>query len=69
MPSDSDAPRGDLGNAVQMLAADNARMCEIVLAADALAEEIRRVLALHYDSSFPRIRAALDAYKSARNGQ
>ena len=52
-----------------MWAADNARLCEIAMAAEKLAEEIERVLSMHYDTSFPRIRAALDAFKQARSGQ
>lgn len=60
---------GDLENAVQMLAADNARLCGIAMAADKLADEIERVLRLHYETSFPRIREALEAYKQSRTGQ
>ncbi len=60
-------PRGDLGAAVQMLAADNARMCDILLAADKLADAIEKKLRVGQDGI--AIRAALAAYKVVRQGQ
>jgi hypothetical protein len=60
----SDAPHGDLGAAVQMLAADNARLCDIALAADKLAEAVERSLYLTLET-----KRALDAYKIVRQGQ
>lgn len=63
----SDKPRdGVYGDydwklAAQTLAADNARLCSIAIAADALAEAAAK-------SSAPAIRDALDAYKVVRNG-
>ncbi len=62
---------GDLENAIQVLAADNARLCEIGLAADAVvkaAEELMRasVGRVHFERG---LKAALEAYKVVRNGQ
>lgn len=48
----------------QTLAADNARLCTIALAADALATALEK----HGEQHFA-IKAALDAYKIVRNGQ
>ena len=63
---------GDLGAAVQMLAADNARLCDVGLAADELARVVE-VIALRYRCTQPtmagQLQRALDAYKSIRNGQ
>lgn len=64
--SDEDSEiRGDLRAAVQMLAADNARLCGIALAGD----ELAKVLAAYRHSLPPRARQALDKYKIARQGQ
>ncbi len=57
---------GDLGTAVQSLAADNARLCEILLAADKLVEEIEKKL--RHGQDYIAIRKALDAYKVVRQG-
>ena len=62
MSNDPDM-RGDLAAAVQMLAADNARMCDIVVAADRLAETLAR---MKLDAV---LRCALDNYRATRNGQ
>jgi hypothetical protein len=58
-----DAPRGDMFAAAQMLAADNARLCWIVLAADKLAEAIEN------ETHYAGLKAALEAYKIQRQGQ
>jgi hypothetical protein len=66
-----DAPRGDMFAAAQMLAADNARLCGIVIAADKLAEVLGwldRLGGLGFDKH-DRIRAVLEAYKIQRQGQ
>lgn len=66
---------GDLENAVSMLAADNARLCDIGIAADKLAEEVERLLE-DEDRGSPYLKwrlkilwRALEAYKVVRNGQ
>lgn len=67
-----DEPRGDLGTAVQMLAADNARLCGIAMAAENLADAAARaLLATGYDKqrAMAGLRAALDAFQQARAGQ
>ncbi len=64
--SSDDKPHGDLEAALQMLAADNARLCEIALAADALAEAIEMKLRAGQDGI--AIRKALAAYRVVRNG-
>lgn len=46
------------------LSADNARMCEIILKADALAAALRRFGDRHF-----AIRKALEDYETARQGQ
>lgn len=58
-----DGMRGDLHAAIQMLAADNSRLCEIAEAADKLAEAIQQ----HGNRHFA-IKAALDAYRIIRQG-
>ena len=59
-------PRGDLFAAAQTLAADNARLCGIVIAADKLAETVDRVLrGAGYNDG---LNAALEAYKVVRSG-
>lgn len=81
MPVD-DEMRGNLGEAVQSLAADNARMCEILIAADKLHAAIieyfskkrfRRGLTADESKAFHEARAAkladaLAAYRITRNG-
>lgn len=66
-----DQMRGDLGAAVQMLAADNARLCDIGIAADKLHEAATRIAALYPDS--PTVKRllvpALAAYTIVRQGQ
>jgi len=52
-------------NAAQTLAADNARLCAIALAADKLAEAVERELETGEHLAQP----ALDAYKVVRQGQ
>lgn len=54
-------------NALQALAADNARLCEIALAADRLAQACEAHL--DGDPQEREIERALAAYKVARNGQ
>lgn len=54
-------------NAAQMLAADNARLCEIALKADALALEVGRLLGTG-TYSMAKIRRAFEAYTIVRNG-
>ncbi len=61
----SDKPRGDLGAAVQMLAADNARLCGIAIAADELVKVVERYARTGQRADLVR---ALDAYRTARNG-
>lgn len=73
----SDEPRGDLKAAVQMLAADNARMCDILIAADKLAEQLQRYVVacttssrmVSPDYSLQKLKAVLDAFNVVRNGQ
>lgn len=66
-----DQMRGDLQAAVQMLAADNARLCDIGIAADRLHEAAERIATLYPDS--PTVKRllvpALDAYTIVRQGQ
>lgn len=59
---------GDLEEAVRMLAADNARMCSIIEAADKLAEAVAK----HPRAPIMLTRAILDAldnYRIVRQGQ
>jgi hypothetical protein len=68
---------GDLENAVQMLAADNARMCDILIAADKLTAEVAKLLeSTERESAYSvmqwrakLVRAALDNYSQTRTGQ
>lgn len=60
---------GDLEEAVRMLAADNARLCEILLAADALAETLERAQRNNPWREGSEMKRALDAYRVARQGQ
>ncbi len=68
---------GDLAAAVQMLAASNARLCDIAIAADKLAEQLRKYIAacttpsrtVPQDYSLLPVRDLLDAYTVVRNGQ
>lgn len=66
----ADTMRGDLGSAVQMLAADNARLCEIGLAADKLAKAAKTLVTFGYRSKHARERfeRALQDYEIARQG-
>ncbi len=59
--------RGDLREAVQMLAGDNARLCTIVIAADKLAEVFERYQ--NGRAAIFHVEQALHAYKIARQGQ
>ena len=64
-------PRGDMWNAAQILAGDNARLCGIVIEADKLAEAVELLAHLRHSAPvgvFARIQAALDAYRVVRNG-
>lgn len=66
----SDEPRGDLGAAVQMLAADNARLCGLALAADKLAEAVEKALRSPRRTEIMiELSRCLEAYKQARTGQ
>lgn len=62
--------RGDLRRAIQTLAADNARLCIIVMAAERLAKAIEEVRYLKntVPSVWEYFSDALDAYKIARDG-
>jgi hypothetical protein len=60
---------GDLEAAVAMLAADNARLCDIALAADALEEAVTALVQDAHPSVYTNIRAALDKYKIVKAGQ
>lgn len=70
-----DETRGDLRMAVTMLAGDNARLCEIGLAADALAAEVARLLededrvGAYIGRRLKIVRRALEAYRITRQGQ
>lgn len=64
--SDENNMSGDLRAAVTMLAGDNARMCDILLAADRLADEIEKKL--HSGQDLIAIRRALESYKVVRQG-
>jgi hypothetical protein len=57
---------GDLEEAVKMLAADNARMCDILLAADKLAKTVEKYAKVGQRADLEH---ALDAYKIVRQGQ
>ncbi len=67
----------DLREAVQMLAASNARMCDILIAADALAAQLERYIAActtpsrerSPDYSLPKLKRELEAYRIVRSGQ
>lgn len=60
---------GDLEKAVEMLAADNARLCDIALAADALVVAVTALVQDAHPSVYTNIRAALDKYKQTKAGQ
>ena len=65
----SEDARGDLGAAVQMLAADNARLCDILIAAEKLADAVAEYLHdLHWTKE-RRLKAALQAFRIVRQGQ
>ena len=59
---------GDLEEAVRMLAADNARMCDIIIAADELAAMVDAQPNAPV-APYPRLRKALEKYKIVRQGQ
>lgn len=60
---------GDDFDALQALAADNARLCEIALAADLLAEAVQRYAKDDGDRrSYRAMVVALEAYKVVRQG-
>lgn len=56
-------------SAAQTLAADNARLCAIALAADKLEQAVTSLVQDAHQSLYTNLRAALDAYKIARQGQ
>lgn len=60
--------RGDLEEAIRMLAADNARLCEIAMTADKLAGAVDAYRARGTAHNADAMIAALDAFKIARNG-
>lgn len=68
------ALNGDLEAAVQMLAADNAWLCDIALAADKMTSGIKDAEYRFACGEFcmrtllARIDAAMDAFKVVRNG-
>ena len=62
------AVRGDMFAAAQMLAADNARLCGIVIAADELAAAVLECDARESPQTVRAMIAALDAYKVVRGG-
>lgn len=71
MSAESDM-NGDLKAAIQILAADNARLLGIVQAADELLEASVRALGIFvppYTPALQSLKNAIDAYKIARNGQ
>lgn len=59
---------GDLEEAVRMLAADNARMCDIIIAADELAEAVAEQPHAPVGPR-PRLLKALEKYRIVRQGQ
>lgn len=60
---------GDLENAVQTLAADNAKLCTIAIAADKLAEATKAFMGNRWNSAKGKaVLVALDAYNIARQG-
>ena len=58
---------GELRAAIQTLAADNARLCGIALAADALAEAFHKYQ--NGRAAIFHVEKALSEYMQARNGQ
>jgi hypothetical protein len=58
--------RGDLEAAVVMLAADNARLCDIALAADKLLEAAEIALRIGVPAGLD---GAVEKFKQVRNGQ
>lgn len=57
---------GDLREAIQILAADNARMCTRLIAAEELAERLRRWLDSHASVTVKQLEKALEAYEATR---
>ena len=62
-----DELHGDLRAATTMLAADNARMCDIIMAADVLAKAA--AMKLRTGHGLIAIKNALEAYLIVRQGQ
>lgn len=68
---------GDLEEAVRMLAADNARMCDILLAAEKLAEQVGRYIkacstpsrTISPDYSLARLEDSVRDFEIAKAGQ
>jgi hypothetical protein len=60
---------GDLWAAVTTLAADNARMCDIIIAADKLRAAAKALVQDANRSVFTNLRAALDNFDAVRGGQ
>lgn len=56
------------GHAMTMLAADNARLCDILLAADRLAEVLERAQKNNPWREGSEMKKALDAYRVVRDG-
>ena len=63
-----DEMRGDLRAAVQQLAASNARLCDIGLAADKLAKAAEALVQDAHKSLYTNLREALEAYQIVRSG-
>ena len=63
-----DEPRGDMFAAVQSLAADNARKCDIIMAADKIVEYLDSIQIVKF-AGHRRLEVLLDAFKVVRQGQ
>jgi hypothetical protein len=59
---------GDLEAAVAMLAADNARLCDIALAAEKIVEYVKTIGLVKY-AGHKRLGVLLDAYDLVKAGQ
>lgn len=67
-----DTMSGDLQNAIAILAADNARLCDRLVAAEQVVEAARRVASTTgYDKfeALAKLRVALEAHEIVRQGQ
>jgi hypothetical protein len=64
-----DAPRGDMFAAAQMLAADNARLCGIVIAADKLATAAAAHAVFGTSYTLKGLEDAIKAFEIQRQGQ